>query len=178
MTSFALVFFFSVTGLTLNHPLWFANQLRTSTLSGTLDPSWAAPGPESNVKRLEIVEYLRATHGLEGAVSDFRVSEEEGSLTFTGPGYSADVFIDRATGEYRIVELRMGLAAVLNDLHKGRDSGGPWKALIDVSAVLLVFVSLTGLVLLFFLHKHRTAGLLALAAGGVLVYVIYAAWVP
>jgi len=178
MTSFVVVFFFAVTGLTLNHPLWFADQLQTSNLSGAMEVAWVGAGAESGATRLDIVEYLRAMHGIEGAVSDFRFSEDEGSLTFTGPGYSADVFIDRATGQYRIVELRMGLAAILNDLHKGRDSGGPWKALIDVSAVLLVFVSLTGLVLLFFLHKHRTAGLLVLAAGGTLTYLIYVALVP
>jgi len=177
MTSFMVVFFFAVTGLTLNHPQWFASQLVTSNLSGTLDLAWVGEGTEP-VRQLEIVEYLRATHGLEGALTNSRMDAGDGSLTFTGPGYSADVFIDRTTGQYRIVELRMGLAAILNDLHKGRDTGGPWKALIDVSAVLLVFISLTGLVLLCFLHKHRVAGLLALGAGGVLVYVIYAAWVP
>lgn len=37
-----------------------------------------------------------------------------------------------------------GFGAVINDLHKGRDSGDTWQWLIDISAVLLAFVSLTG----------------------------------
>ena len=88
------------------------------------------------------------------------------------------MFLDRATGRYEVIELRMGFVAIANDLHKGRESGDLWKILIDVSALLLVFVSLTGLVLLWFLHKHRTAGLLSLLAGGVLTYLLYAIWVP
>ena len=60
----------------------------------------------------------------------------------------------------------------------GRDSGDTWKWLIDASAALLVFVSLTGLILIWFVHKHRTAGLLLLAAGSLLTYLLYAIWVP
>ena len=39
-------------------------------------------------------------------------------------------------------------------------------------------VSLTGLLLIFFLQKKRLSGLLAAAAGIVLCYLAYAAWVP
>ena len=71
----------------------------------------------------------------------------------------------------------MGFAAIINDLHKGRDSGDAWKWLIDISAILLVFVSLTGLVLIWFVHKHRIAGLLSLAAGSLVTYLIFLLWV-
>ena len=47
-----------------------------------------------------------------------------------------------------------------------------------MSAALLTFISLTGLVLLYFIHKHRFAGLMSLAAGGTIVYLVYAVWVP
>jgi hypothetical protein len=178
MISFAVVFFFSVTGLTLNHPQWFANQQRTTSLKGSLESSWVSMPGEDQIKRLEIVEFLRTTHGIHGALGDFRIDERECALTFKGPGYSADIFIDRSTGQYEVTEARMGFGAIINDLHKGRDSGDVWKAIIDLSAVLLVFVSATGLVLLWFLHKHRIAGVLSLAAGSVLTYLIYAIWVP
>jgi len=41
------------------------------------------------------------------------------AINFKGPGYTADTFIDRATGSYEITETRMGWGAVINDLHKG-----------------------------------------------------------
>ena len=50
-----------------------------------------------------------------------------------------------------------------------------WKWLIDLSAALLIFVSLTGLVLLYFLHKHRTAGVVLIGVGTVATWCVYAA---
>lgn len=39
------------------------------------------------------------------------------SVTFRALVYSADVFIDRETGEYDLTEVSFGLVALLNDLH-------------------------------------------------------------
>ena len=175
MASFVVVFFFSVTGLTLNHPDWFASQEQTTQYRGTLDPVWTSG---SEVARLEIVERLRSNHQIRGAVSDFRVDGGQCAVSFRGPGYTADAFIDRQTGAYELTEAKMGFAAVMNDLHKGRDSGSVWKGLIDVSAGLLTLVSLTGLVLLYFLYKQRIAGLLSLGAGAVIVFTTYLLFVP
>ena len=58
---------------------------------------------------------------------------------------------------------------MLNDLHRGRDSGGTWAWLIDVAGVFLVLLSLTGLGLLFYLRKVRVKGLVTLVAGAALV---------
>ena len=111
-------------------------------------------------------------------MADFRLEEQQCALSFKGPGYSADVFIDRATGHYDVTESRLGFFAVLNDLHKGRDTGATWTWVIDVSAALLVFIALSGLVLLYFVHKHRVAGALALTAGAVVLYGVYLIFVP
>ncbi len=46
-------------------------------------------------------------------------------------GYTADMFLDRATGTYDSTETRMGFVALMNDLHKGRDSGRAWSRVID-----------------------------------------------
>lgn len=174
MASFGIVFFFAVTGLTLNHADWFAKQQRTTQVHGTIDSKLLA----RDVAKLEIVEQLRSTHGIHGAVKDFRVEDRDCSVAFKGPGYSADVLIDRATGRYELTESRMGFVAILNDLHKGRDTGTAWAWVIDLSAVLMTLVSLTGLLLIFFLQKKRVSGLLAAAAGAVICYLAYLAWVP
>jgi hypothetical protein len=71
----------------------------------------------------------------------------------------------------------MGLVAVLNDLHKVRDTGDAWKLLIDVSASTLALISLTGLLMLRFMHRHRSAGLVLLGLGAAIVYAGYLAWV-
>ncbi|AXE20224.1 peptidase [Runella rosea] len=160
MFSFALVLFFSVTGLTLNHADWFGDASRTSEYKGTLNASWTNVTDTSKVNKLAIVEYLRATHQPKGAMSDFRIDATECSVAFRGPGYTADVFINRSTGAYQVTETKMGLVAVINDLHKGRDTGKTWSLVIDASAIFMTLVSATGLLLLLFLKKRRTSGLL------------------
>jgi len=174
LVSFAILFFFAVTGLTLNHQQWFAKQQKTTQFKGKVDAAWL----KGDVKKLEIVEYLRSHHKISSGVSEFRVDDSQASVSFKGPGYTADVFIDRESGAYDVTETKMGLAAVLNDLHKGRDSGKAWGWVIDASAVFMTFVSLTGIVLLLFLQKRRFSGLMAGAVGAVLCYVVYLLWVP
>jgi hypothetical protein len=178
MTSFAVVFFFAATGLTLNHAEWFADQQRTFRATGTIDVSWMKTPEAPGVAKLETVEFLRRTHGIGGALADFRVEDTECAVTFKGPGYRAEVFIDRQTGRYDLTESRLGFAAILNDLHKGRDTGPGWSIVIDVSAALLAFIALTGLLLIYFVHRHRVAGLLALAAGATLTIGMYWLLVP
>lgn len=174
MVSFVILFFFAVTGLTLNHQQWFAKQQKTVQYKGQIDQNWLRGTPA----KFEIVEYLRSHHRISGGVNEFRVEDGQASVSFKGPGYEANVFIDRETGRYDITETRMGTAAVLNDLHKGRDSGKGWSWLIDASAVFMTFVSLSGIVLLLFLQKRRFSGLIAGTVGAVLCYIVYVLWVP
>jgi hypothetical protein len=174
MVSFAILFFFAVTGLTLNHQQWFAKQQKTVQYKGALDPKSLRP----EVDKLAVVEFLRSHHHIASAVSEFRVDNGQCSVSFKGPGYTADVFIDRETGAYDVTESKMGLAAVLNDLHKGRDSGRAWSWIIDVSAVFMTLVSASGIVLLLFLQKRRYSGLMAGVVGAILCAVVYAVWVP
>ena len=178
MGSFAILFFFAVTGLTLNHLDWFANQQRTVASKGRLELAWLKPPAGKELAKLEIVEQLRKAHGVRGAMNDFRVEESQVAVSFKGPGYMADAFIDRESGNYELSETRMGLVAVMNDLHKGRDSGRVWGWMIDLSAVLMALVSLTGLALIFFLSKRRVSGLVIAGMGAVVCYAAYLIWAP
>ena len=174
MVSFGVLIFFAVTGLTLNHTDWFASAQKTVQVKGTVDPAWV----KGTVAKLEIVEHLRKAHHVSGALSDFRIDDGQCSVSFKGPAYTADVFIDRAAGSYELTETRMGFVALLNDLHKGRDAGKAWAWVIDISAVLMVLVSLSGLILVFYLQKRLFSGLVTLAAGAAVCYLAYLLWVP
>ena len=174
MVSFGVLFFFAATGLTLNHTEWFASAQRTVQLKGSVKLEWV----KDPVAKLEIVEHLRRTHRVSGALSDIRIDEGQCSVSFKGPAYTADVFLDRSTGAYDLTETRMGFVALLNDLHKGRDSGRAWGFVIDLSAVLMALVSLSGLVLVFYLQKRLVPGLFTLAGGAAVCYLAYLIWVP
>lgn len=170
MFSLAALLFFSLTGITLNHPSLFFDGVATSVeVEGQLMVDWVGEGPEDRVRKLEVVEQLRKDHGIRGALSSFTVDDEECVVTFKGPAYSADAFIQRADGRYRVIEDRQGIIAILNDLHKGRDTGPIWSAAIDISAALTALASVTGLFLLFYIKRRRVVGLLMALIGTVLL---------
>lgn len=175
MVSFTILLFFALTGITLNHQSALTGTVKPTRFQGTFDTSWAkAPDAHRN----DIVAALHDRHHIKAALSDFRVDDDQIQISFKGPGYAADGFIDRATAKYDITESRLGFVAVINDLHKGRDTGTAWAKIIDISAVLMTLVSLTGLILIFFLHKRLRLGLIMLAIGAALCYAVYAIWVP
>jgi hypothetical protein len=179
MVSFAVVLFFSFTGLTLNHPSWLGGDKQVNVKNkGTLNVKWVNNPDTNKIAKLEIVEFLRKTHHLTGYVSEIRIDDAEVSVTLKGPAYSADAFIDRETGKYELSEIKMGIVAIMNDLHKGRDSGSGWGWLIDISAVFLILVSLSGLILLCFIKKKRVAGFITGVVGLLICYLIYAMLVP
>ena len=136
------------------------------------------PDPAGQVAKLDIVEHLRKTHGVRGALADFRVNERECMVSFKGAGYAADAFIDRESGHYNLTQTEHGFIAVINDLHKGRDTGPVWSAVIDISAIVLTVISLTGLTLLFYLKLRRKPGVIVSLLGAALIVVICLYWVP
>lgn len=162
---------FAVTGLTLNHADWFeGGEPAVRTLEGTLPLAPLA----GDVDELVVAETLRARYGLRGTVTAFETDDAQCTVIWKGPAYSADATIERADGRYRLEEARRPLIALLDDLHKGRDCGPVWAFVIDASAVVLAFLSLTGLWLLFYLKKRRRSGLVTALVGTVVLLVAFA----
>jgi len=173
MVSFAIIFFFAVTGLTLNHADKFGGQVHTREAKGKLNVSWVKVADTTKINKLAIVEYLRNTHSIHAALADFRIDDEQCTASFKGPGYAADVFVNRDSGTYDIQETSAGFVGVINDLHKGRDAGPVWSVFIDIAASLMTLVSLTGMILIFYMKKKRTAGLMVAIIGLLVAYVVY-----
>jgi uncharacterized protein len=177
MLSFGLVFFFAVTGLTLNHADKFGDQTSTKEEKGKLELRWVSTPDTLKIARLDIVEYFRNKYGIRAALSDFRIDDSQIGISFKGPGFAADAFINRETGEYELTRTSAGFVGIINDLHKGRDTGPVWSMVIDIAAILLTLVSLTGMVLLLYLKKKRFSGLLVAALGLLVGYIIYKIWI-
>lgn len=168
MVAFVIVLFFGVTGITLNHPTWtFGDGVDVTTESGNLPI--ATTMADGSVDFLSISEYVRDEYGVTGSVDSFDVTNGEGSIAYKNPGYSAELFFDVATGEFELTTEQQGWVAVMNDMHKGRDTGAAWKLVIDLAAGFLVVISLTGLVLQLFLRKRRRPALSAAVIGGLAV---------
>jgi hypothetical protein len=175
--AFATMLLFSMTGLTLNHPDWFgAGEAVTEDFSGGVaaallgDPDADPDG--GSIDHEAVAAAIRMEHRFAGGLADRRADDRECSLSWKGPGVAADAVIDRRTGRYTLAITRHGLVAILNDLHKGRDTGPAWSLVIDVTAILLTLVAITGFVLIFFIRRRRTAGLVAAAVGTFVLVVL------
>lgn len=188
LLGFSALVFFGITGITLNHPAWFGTEAQSvREFEGIFPADWVGvratdsssrgdaiqSADEQLTHKLEIVESLRTRHTIHGAVGEFRVDDRECLILFRGPGYSADVVVDRESLNYRGTVTTLGLVAVINDLHKGRDTGAGWAVVIDVAAVLTIFVSITGIILILYIRRKRLSGLLTAVAGTLL---LLAAW--
>lgn len=174
MSSLLIVFFFAITGITLNHPDWPLGQAEEfSEGQGTLPPNWRSG---EVVDWVGIVEHLRSEHAVRAPLLDYRIDDFEGSLSFKSPGSSADIFFDPESGSYQISMVRSGPVGVLNELHRGANAGQGWRWVIDVTGALLALLSLTGIGLLLYLKKFRVSALLTMVAGSFLVLLI-ASWV-
>ena len=166
MFSLLLILFFAGTGITLNHPDWtFGGVEKQQQFSGTLPAGWEKNGAAD---ALTIAEFLRATYGLHGTASDFQYQGGVGGLSFRAPGYSADAQFDQS-GKYSLSVDAQGALAVANDFHRGKNSGGTWLWFIDASGYFLMFVALTGLGLMLYLKKVRTASLISILVGGLVM---------
>ncbi|MBS1706531.1 MAG: PepSY-associated TM helix domain-containing protein [Armatimonadetes bacterium] len=163
MFSLMTVLFFALTGITLNHPEWtFGGKPIRTVVRGKLDPGFAQG---EKVDWLKVVEQLRRDQPVKGSAVDMRVDGDEGSLSFKSPGSVSECFFKLENGDYEMSISAQGWLGVMNDLHRGRDSGSNWGWLIDVSGVFLSLLSVTGLGILFYLKKSRVAGLIVGSVG-------------
>jgi hypothetical protein len=178
MASFVIVLFFAATGLTLNHAEWFDGKEKINKFSGKVPLKWVKVKDTAAIAKLEIVQFLKHTHHIKGDVKEFIIDDNQCTLSFAGPGYSADAFIDRDNGAYKVNETSLGLIAVMNDLHKGRDTGKKWSLLIDISAIFMSLLSLTGIIMICFMKKKRFSGFVLVIAGGIICFLMYYFLVP
>ena len=173
MAGFVLVLLFAVTGLTLNHDDFGWSEPMTSTTTLTLPPSLLdRPSQEA------IGQYLRGVLGLQSPAMKYRADDDEIDVTFTAPGSRTQVMIHRPDGAARVESESRGLFAKLDDLHKGLDSGNVWRGVIDITAVLLILSSITGILTLVSLPKRRAMGFVAGAVVAAALVVVYLLAVP
>ena len=167
MIALLIVLFFGITGITLNHPDWtFGDATTTTTTSGTLTVDVTLD--DGTIDWLTIAEEIRANYDIKGTVSDYGLVGTEATISFVNPGYAAEVFVDTTDASFDLTVEQQGFVAVMNDLHKGRDTGSAWRWLIDLSAGFLVAISATGLVMQFFLRKRRRSALTVAVVGGLI----------
>jgi uncharacterized protein len=189
MALLLVVLFFSVTGITLNRPEIFVKSEPDSSeqvLSIPADLFQSAKGPFVP-NEPAIVDYLTKHAQLSGKpsalqvfteIEDGELIEGEISMDYKGPGYNVAVFIDMLAKEAVVEKSHYGLVAVLNDLHKGRNSGDVWKWFIDITALLMVLFVLTGVCLLVPKKKTFNTAIKWTLFGSIISLLIFFVAVP
>ncbi len=98
-------------------------------------------------------------------------SADEVYLALPRPGGDAWVRFDREAKAVEYEKTTRGPIALLNDLHKGRNTGLPWRVFIDVFAAACTVFSVTGLLLLQ-IHARRRISTWPLVVAGLAIPVI------
>ncbi|MFT5880916.1 MAG: hypothetical protein ACI86X_002055 [Moritella sp.] len=189
MALLLVVLFFSITGITLNRPSLFVSTLPDVSETIITIPTDLFSTDAGNFvpNKTGILDYLAEHAQLSGQpsaldvftqVEDGELLEGEIALDYKGPGYNVAVFIDMTTAEAVIEKTHYGVVAVLNDLHKGRNSGEVWRWFIDITAVLMVFFVLTGVCLLLPKKKTLKTSLKWTLFGSLVTLIIFLVAVP
>lgn len=175
----ATLLFFSVTGITLNHPDWFEADSQTTYTEITLSAAWidafrSADEPD------QLAMMAREVDGHWGLSLPRSIERDEfeWALDYQRPGGLTLVLLDLESGILSRELIDDGLVSLINDLHKGRHSGLAWQWLIDIVALLCLFFSVTGLLLLAVHASKRPSTWPLVAIGTVIPLFIFWQFVP
>lgn len=151
---------FAITGITLNHAGQIEAKPVVVSRKATLPPDLLAvlaKGPEEGKRPLPVAlePFLDKAVGADVAGREGEWSADEVYVALARPGGDAWVSIDRATGAVEHEKTTRGAISLLNDLHKGRNSGKAWGWFIDIFAGACVIFTVTGLILLQFHARAR-----------------------
>ncbi|MEW6991397.1 PepSY-associated TM helix domain-containing protein [Colwelliaceae bacterium 6441] len=151
MALFTLLLFFSVTGITLNHPQWFSTQhaqvlTQEKTIASIKDLAIA----KSIISKKQL-DFINTEIELAFSISLLNTSPElmSGELFYSmkQPGISTSISLVIETGEAFYERTHYGWWAVFNDLHKGRNTSDFWRWIIDLSSMLFIIFAITGFML-------------------------------
>ena len=177
---FGLLIFFCVTGILLNHLDWWNGSSGQGELVSPLPSQLALDLRDQKPQALaRLTEFIALQTNLKTAKS-IEWDREFHEITLDYPLPSGFAFITVLINEHEwsLAYQQGSVLGVLNDLHKGRHSGKVWSIVIDVSALLMLLFSFTGLFILLQSKKYRIQGLLLSFLGLVTPVMIYFFWVP
>ena len=158
--AFLMLMFFAATGLLLNHPDWMPDA-PANEASQTLTLPHAVM---QQVRGLEqpselLLQTIRAQVPVRGQFKSSERMDDEWLLRLEGPRGNTDIVVQLATGQTDVTTTQPHTLGLLADLHTGKNVGALWSWLIDISAVVVLLLSLAGYVLFFSLKKRLSTSL-------------------
>lgn len=175
----ALMLFFSVTGLLLNHPEFEVGEVENEMQEFAL-PEWAVELPNwpenFSSHSLLVLQWLDKEHGIRGV--DFSTEWDEFDellvLDLSGPNGSTVVEVFVSEQLVAVDKRKLSTVAMLNNLHRAKHVTGFWRALSDLSAICMLLFCLSGFWLVVVNRLERIPANIAMFVGtGVFVLAVY-----
>ena len=147
------VLLFAITGFTLNHAADIEASPVVTQKSSQMPPALltrlkaSLPKAEKAPLPVDVANWVEDSFPVK-ASGEAEWSADEVYLAAPRPGGDAWVAIDLATGAASSEVTSRGWISYLNDLHKGRNSGGEWSLFIDIFSFACLVFAITGLFLL------------------------------
>ncbi|HWT43664.1 MAG TPA: PepSY-associated TM helix domain-containing protein [Sphingopyxis sp.] len=144
---------FAITGFTLNHAADIEGSPVVTQGAAQMPPALltrlkaAIPDTEKAPLPADVAAWVEDSFPVK-ARAEAEWSADEVYLPAPRPGGDAWVAIDLATGAASSEVTSRGWISYLNDLHKGRNSGGEWSLFIDIFSFACLVFAITGLFLL------------------------------
>ena len=161
--AFLTLVFFSATGLLLNHPDWFEpakdEQSQVIQLPDQIMKSIAGKENPSD----EILAYIRQNHDLVGRYKSSEVMDDEVMIHLESPAGSSDIWVTFDDRKAEVTTKPASTVSLLNELHRGKNASTAWSWMIDISAILILLMSIAGYIL-FLSIKTRLVTHLTLTA--------------
>lgn len=157
---------FAVTGFTLNHAGQIESKPKVESRDAQLPPDLLEKLQQAQKQGVEAAD--KNAVGLPAEVDDWLAqqikvsakgfavewSEDEAYVPMPRPGGDAWLRVDLKEGSVEYEKTDRGWISYLNDLHKGRNTGGAWSLFIDVFAIGCLVFCITGLLILK-MHAQR-----------------------
>ncbi|EHN66113.1 PepSY-associated TM helix domain-containing protein [Comamonas testosteroni] len=157
---------FAVTGFTLNHAGQIESKPKVESRDAQLPPDLLEKLQQAQKQGVEAADKSAVSlpaevdgwlaQQIKVSAKGFAVewSEDEAYVPMPRPGGDAWLRVDLKEGSVEYEKTDRGWISYLNDLHKGRNTGGAWSLFIDVFAIGCLVFCITGLLILK-MHAQR-----------------------
>ncbi|NNP67485.1 PepSY-associated TM helix domain-containing protein [Acinetobacter sp. Ac_5812] len=162
--AFIVLIFFAATGLLLNNPDWFKSSTDEQIVKLTLPAAFVSAIQKQENPTPAILDFVRDKQPLIGRYKSSEVMDGEVMIRLESPAGSTDLWVLMDQGEVEITQKPATTVSLLNDLHRGKNVGATWHWLIDISAIIIILLSLAGYILFLTIKTRLITHLLLTAA--------------
>lgn len=177
--AFLALMFFAVTGLLLNHPDWVdLTKMREANSTVTLTQDELSKAAAQSDPNAALGKVLASKTKLLGGYKSGETLDGEASLRFEGVRGYTDAYVDLASGSAEVTVKHANPVATINELHRGKNTGKAWAAVIDISAIVVLALSLIGYILFFSLRFRLVPSLILTGASLAILAAVFVLFVP